>query len=78
MLCLVIDQVVLDRRRARGMVWMRIVWQTGAISEHWIRRSTKSYDQAAQVDLIEQRSRSRVCSLVRGSSIKRWNGVAGA
>ena len=57
MLRLVIDRVVLDQRRARGMVWMRIVWQTGAASEHWIKRRTQSYDQAAQVDLIEQRIR---------------------
>ncbi len=57
MIRLVIDQVVLDQRRARGMVWMRIVWQTGAASEHWIKRRTQSYDEAAQVDLIEQRIR---------------------
>lgn len=57
MIRLVIDQVVLDQRRARGMVWMRIVWQTGAASEHWIKRRTQSYDEAAQIDLIEQRIR---------------------
>lgn len=54
---LVIDQVVLDQRRARGMVWMRIVWQTGAASEHWIRRRTQAYDEAAHIDLIEKRVR---------------------
>lgn len=57
MLRLVIDQVVLDQRRIRGMVWMRIVWQTGAATEHWIRRRTQSYDEAAQIGLIEQRIR---------------------
>jgi hypothetical protein len=57
MLRLVIDQVVLDQRRTKGMVWMRIVWQTGAASEHWVRRRTNSYDEAAQVDVIEQRIR---------------------
>jgi hypothetical protein len=57
MLRLVIDQVVLDQRRAKGMVWMRIIWQTGAATEHWVRRSTQSYAQAAHVELIEQRIR---------------------
>jgi DNA invertase Pin-like site-specific DNA recombinase len=57
MLRLVIDQVVLDQRRAKGMVWMRIVWQTGATTEHWIKRRTAAYTEAAQVDLIEQRIR---------------------
>jgi DNA invertase Pin-like site-specific DNA recombinase len=57
MLRLVIDQVVLDQRRARGIVWMRIVWQTGAATEHWIRRRTRSYNEAAPGELIDQRIR---------------------
>ena len=57
MLRLVIDQVVLDQRRARGMVWMRITWQTGAATEHWVRRRTQSYAEAAHVELIEQQIR---------------------
>lgn len=57
MLRLVIEQVILDQRRAQGMVWMRIIWQTGASTEHWVRRATQSYSQAAQVDLIEARIR---------------------
>ncbi|WP_176599103.1 recombinase family protein [Sphingobium sp. 15-1] len=57
MLRLVIDQVVLDQRRVKGMVWMRVIWQTGATTEHWIRRRTASYTEAAQVQLIEQRIR---------------------
>lgn len=57
MLRLVIDRVVLDQRQAKGMVWLRIIWQTGATTEHWVRRRTQSYAQAAHVETIEQRIR---------------------
>jgi hypothetical protein len=36
---LVIKDVILDQRVASGQVWMRIVWQTGAVSEHKVRRT---------------------------------------
>ena len=35
-------EVALDQKRERGMVWMRITWQTGATSEHRLRRSIRS------------------------------------
>ncbi|MBB3957887.1 recombinase family protein [Novosphingobium sediminicola] len=57
MLRLVVDQVVLDQRRVTGMVWIRVIWQTGATTERWIRRRTASYTEAAQIPLIEQRVR---------------------
>lgn len=57
MLRLVIDEVVLDQRRAKGMVWMRILWKTGAATEHWVMRRTQSYAEAAHIELIEQRIR---------------------
>jgi len=54
MLRLVIDKVILDQRRAKGMVWVRIVWQTGATTEHWLIRKTQSY---ADADVLELRIR---------------------
>jgi hypothetical protein len=57
MLRLVIDKVILDQRRAKGMVWIRIVWQTGATTEHWMVRKTQSYADAAHADVLEQKIR---------------------
>lgn len=57
MLRLVIDKVILDQRRAKGMVWIRIIWQTGAATEHWVMRRTQSYAEAAHADVLEQRIR---------------------
>ena len=31
---LVVKEVVLDQRPESGQVWIRIIWQTGAVSEH--------------------------------------------
>jgi len=57
MLRLVIDEVVVDQRRAKGMVWMRILWQTGAATEHWLMRRTQSYAEAAHAEELEKRIR---------------------
>src|SRR5438309_9287189 len=35
---LVIKEVTLDQKRRRGYVWIRVIWQTGAASEHWLQR----------------------------------------
>ena len=35
---LVIKEVTLDQKRRRGYVWIKIIWQTGAASEHWLQR----------------------------------------
>jgi hypothetical protein len=34
---LVIKDVALDQKRRRGYVWIKVIWQTGAASEHWLR-----------------------------------------
>jgi len=41
-------EVILDQRPASGQVWIRIVWQTGAVSEHQIRRNVNSYRNYAE------------------------------
>ena len=42
----------------RGLVWMRITWQTGATSEHWLRRSVQSYAHYASAADLERRIRA--------------------
>jgi hypothetical protein len=58
LLRLVIREVHLDRHRARGRVWLRITWQTGAGTEHWLQRRVLGYDQHAELERLEQRVRA--------------------
>lgn len=52
---LVIKEVALDQKRRRGYVWIKIIWQTGAVSEHWLQRRVQSYAQHADQDRLRQR-----------------------
>ncbi|WP_119153647.1 recombinase family protein [Caldimonas tepidiphila] len=54
---LVVREVVLDQKREQGMVWFRLIWQTGAVSEHRLQRRVQSYRGCASLDLIERRLR---------------------
>jgi DNA invertase Pin-like site-specific DNA recombinase len=55
---LLLKEVVLDQRRERGQVWIRIVWQTGATSEHRIRRRVQAYADYADLERLEARVRA--------------------
>ena len=57
---LLIKEVVLDQRREQGQVWIRIVWQTGATSEHSIRRDVWAYTDYADLDRLAARLRALV------------------
>lgn len=57
MLRLVVREVALDQKRERGLVWMRITWQTGAASEHRLRRNVQGYAHYASAADLEQRIR---------------------
>jgi hypothetical protein len=57
---IVMKEVVLDQRPASGQVWTRIVWQTGAVSEHKIRRNVNSYRNYADIATLESRVRDLV------------------
>jgi DNA invertase Pin-like site-specific DNA recombinase len=59
---LVIKEVILDQRPASGQVWIRIVWQTGAVSEHKIRRNVNSYRNYADIATLESRVRDLVAA----------------
>ncbi len=57
---LLIKEVVLDQRREQGQVWIRIVWQTGATSEHSIRRNVRAYPDYGDLDRLATRLRALV------------------
>ena len=54
---LVLKDVILDQRPASGQVWIRVIWQTGAVSEHKIRRNVNSYRDYADIVRLEARVR---------------------
>lgn len=58
MLRLVVHEVALDQTREPGVVWMRIVWQTGAVSEHRLRRKVQGYAHCASTAELEHRIRT--------------------
>jgi DNA invertase Pin-like site-specific DNA recombinase len=58
MLRLVVREVALDQKREPGVVWMRIVWQTGAVSEHRLGRKVQGYAQYTSTAELEQRIRT--------------------
>jgi excisionase family DNA binding protein len=57
LLRVIIREVLLDKQRLRGKVWIQINWQTGAHTEHWIQRRVLAYTEHAQVEQLEQRVR---------------------
>lgn len=53
---LIIQEVQLDQKRSRGQVVIKIIWQTGAISEHRLQRRVHSYnDDYADLDYLRER-----------------------
>ena len=52
---LVIKDVALDQKRRQGFVWIKILWQTGATSEHWMKRRVQSYAQHADAEQLQNR-----------------------
>ncbi|MEO9188579.1 MAG: recombinase family protein [Acetobacteraceae bacterium] len=52
---LVIKDVTLDQKQRRGYVWIKVIWQTGAVSEHWLQRGVQNYAQHADQDRLRQR-----------------------
>jgi hypothetical protein len=50
-----VREVVLNQRRAHGQVWLKIVWQTGAISEHRLQRSVRAYRDYIDPERLRRR-----------------------
>ena len=55
---LVLQEAILDQKRSPGRVLVRLVWQTGAVSDHDFRRTVHAYDNYAQVEELESRVRA--------------------
>jgi DNA invertase Pin-like site-specific DNA recombinase len=51
----IIREVALDQKRARGQVAIRILWQTGAMSEHTMRRRVRGYDDYDDLETLRRR-----------------------
>ena len=58
---LVIKSVAIDQKREPGLVCMRIVWQTGAVSEHSFRRRVQNYALHADTEQLQNRSTCAQC-----------------
>lgn len=55
---LVIKDVTIDQKRQPGLVYMRIVWQTGAVTEHSFQRRVQNYALHADTDQLQSRIRA--------------------
>jgi DNA invertase Pin-like site-specific DNA recombinase len=51
----VIREVVIDQSRLPGRVWLKILWQTGATSEHAFVRRVRAYRDTADLDGLRRR-----------------------
>ncbi len=51
----VVREVIVDQTRTPGQVWLKIVWQTGATSEHRLPRRVRSYVDAADIEGMRRR-----------------------
>ena len=51
----IIREVFLDQKRTQGQVWLKIVWQTGATSEHRLQRRVHTYRDYVDLDRLRQR-----------------------
>jgi DNA invertase Pin-like site-specific DNA recombinase len=63
----VIREVMLDQKRVRGQVSINILWQTGALTEHAMRRRVHCYDDYDNVETL----RRRVSELNRSGKMDR-------
>ena len=52
---LVMRDAVLDAKRLRGQVWIRITWQTGATSEHRLQRRVHAYGDYIDIERLRNR-----------------------
>ena len=51
----IVHEVVLDQKRAPGQVWLKILWQTGAASEHRLQRRVHTYRDYIDVERLRRR-----------------------
>ncbi|MEW6736306.1 MAG: hypothetical protein AB1489_33745 [Acidobacteriota bacterium] len=68
---LVIKDVIIDRKRQPGQVWLQINWQTRAITQQWIEYRVLRYAEVAQADIVRQRLKELKEAGKRASDIVR-------
>lgn len=51
----IVHEVALDQKREQGQVWLKIVWQTGATSEHRLQRCVHTYRDYIDLDRLRRR-----------------------
>jgi DNA invertase Pin-like site-specific DNA recombinase len=51
----IIREVILDQTKLKGHVWLKIVWHTGATSEHTVKRRVHTYNDYADLAQLRQR-----------------------
>ena len=51
----VVREVVLDQKRSQGQVWLKILWQTGTISEHRSQRRVHTYRDYIDLDRLRRK-----------------------
>lgn len=51
----IVREVILDQKRTLGQVRLRIVWQTGAISDHCLQRRVQAYRDYVDVEGLRRR-----------------------
>lgn len=51
----IIREVVLDQKRSQGQVWFKIIWQTGATSEHRLQRRVRTYRDYVDIERLRKR-----------------------
>ena len=51
----IVREVALDQKRAPGQVWLKILWQTGATSEHRVQRRVHTYRDYRDLEQLRRR-----------------------
>jgi DNA invertase Pin-like site-specific DNA recombinase len=54
----IVREVVLDQKRAPGQVWLKILWQAGATSEHRVQRRVHTYRDYSDLERLRRRVRA--------------------
>lgn len=80
---LVIKEVIMDKNRQKGKIWLQINWQTGATTQHWINYRPTRYDQVVETDALKQRiielrnEGKRDLDIVRGLNSEGYKALKG-
>jgi len=51
----IVREAILDQKRAHGQVWLKIIWQTDAVSEHCLQRRVHTYRDYVDLEGLRRR-----------------------